>query len=312
MSQVFEAMVRVWRERAGRVNSLLLAAVVVTALAPAAASAAPPRITKGPTISGTAQVGQTLTAVDYAYSGGTATWIWWRCSGPRPTLDDCDEISGADKTSYEVVDADKDFVLRVVLTVSKGDDYRESVSPQTSTVTAAPAPPPEPTPTPTPAPTPAPSPDPDPPGSQGTPTTGSPAAITTSPQALDSGGVLGETVRPALMMAPTPLVRIRGVMTRNGVRLTLLTVRAPKGARITILCKGRSCPAKKWVNTAAVVRATKFQRALRAGTRLTIKVTKPGRIGKYTVIVIRKDKMPKRSDRCLYPGARRPVACPAS
>ena len=202
-------------------------------------------------------------------------------------------------------------MLRVVLFVSNRDGYRYSVSPQTAKVTAAPRAAADPRRRP-------PPPDahagsrPRPPSAPSTPTTGSPAPITTAPQGPGSGSVLGETVRPALMMAPTPLVRIRGVMTRNGVRLTLLTVRAPKGARITILCKGRGCPAKKWANTAAVVRATRFQRALRAGTRLTIKVTKAGRIGKYTVIVIRKHKMPKRSDRCLYPGARKPVACPAS
>ena len=114
------------------------------------------------------------------------------------------------------------------------------------------------------------------------------------------------------MMSPSALVRIRGVMTRNGVRITLLTVRAPKGARITLRCRGRSCPAKRWANTAAVVRVLRFERRLRAGTRLTVTVTKAGRIGKHTLIVIRKNKAPKRSDRCLYPGARKPVACPAS
>ena len=60
-----------------------------------------------------------------------------------------------------------------------------------------------------------------------------------------------------------------------------------------------------------MTRLVRFQRVLPGGTQLIITVTKPGRIGKHTTIAIRRGKAPTRRDRCLMPGARKPVACPA-
>jgi hypothetical protein len=112
------------------------------------------------------------------------------------------------------------------------------------------------------------------------------------------------------MMDPTPVVRIRGRLTRSGARITLLTVRAPRGARIAVRCLGSACPARRWARTASVTRVARFQHAFAAGTRLVISVTKPGRIGKHTTIVIRRGAAPMRRDRCLIPGARKPARCP--
>ena len=114
------------------------------------------------------------------------------------------------------------------------------------------------------------------------------------------------------MMDPAPIVRIRGYLTGSGARITLLTVRAPHGARIVVRCLGRGCPARRWAGIASVRRVVRFQRAFPAGTRLVISVTKPGRIGKHTTIVIRRGAAPTRRDRCLMPGARKPVRCPAA
>jgi hypothetical protein len=61
-----------------------------------------------------------------------------------------------------------------------------------------------------------------------------------------------------------------------------------------------------------VTRVARFERSLRAGTRLVITVVKDDRIGKHTVIVIRRGKAPLRTDRCLVPGQRRASACPAA
>ena len=113
------------------------------------------------------------------------------------------------------------------------------------------------------------------------------------------------------MMRPAPLVRIRGRLTRSGARITLLTVSAPRGARITVRCLGRGCPAQRIARTASVTRLVRFERALPGGTRLIVTVTKRGRIGKHTTIAIRRGEAPTRRDRCLMPGARKPVACPA-
>lgn len=309
MSQAMEAMIRLGRGRAGKVATLALAGVAAAAIAPAVASADPPRIQTPPHIEGTAQVGQTLRAEGAQYSGASSVvWRWWRCTGPQPDSDDCDTIDGADRTSYKLVDADRNKTIRVLLFVSNRDGWRYAVSGATSRVTSAPPPPtPTPSPTPNPSPTPTPSPAPQP----LTPST--PSTPSTPGTVPDTGGVLPETItRPARMMTPAPLVRIRGRMTSNGVRITLLTVRAPKGARIALTCKGSSCPAKKWGKIASLARVVKFERRLRAGTRLTIAITKAGRIGKFTTIKIRRGKAPKRTDRCIYPGARKPVACPGS
>ena len=48
----------------------------------------------------------------------------------------------------------------------------------------------------------------------------------------------------AALLEPTPRIRFVGVPTPNGAHLDLLTVVAPKGARVGIRCKGRHCPYK--------------------------------------------------------------------
>jgi hypothetical protein len=113
-------------------------------------------------------------------------------------------------------------------------------------------------------------------------------------------------------MRPFPVVRVRGRTTPRGANITLLTVTAPRGARIAIRCRGRDCPARRWARATAVTRIARFQRHLRAGTRLIVTVTKSGRIGKHTVLTIRRGAAPLRRDRCLLPGTNRPVRCPAA
>src|SRR5439155_23466388 len=103
-------------------------------------------------------------------------------------------------------------------------------------------------------------------------------------------------------MRPAPVVRIRGRLTANGARVTLLTVRAPKGVRVTIRCQGRSCPRARWsrvIGARGMMRVRAFERTLAAGTRLVISVTRAGYIGKRTVIVIRRGLAPRRADGCL-------------
>jgi hypothetical protein len=115
-------------------------------------------------------------------------------------------------------------------------------------------------------------------------------------------------------MRPHPVVRIRGRLTRRGARITLMTVHAPRGARIAVRCRGRGCPTRTWRHRTrkALTRVSMFPRTVRAGTRLVVTVAKDGRIGKHTVIVIRRGKAPLRYDRCLVPGASRPEACPSA
>jgi hypothetical protein len=139
--------------------------------------------------------------------------------------------------------------------------------------------------------------------------------------------VATETIRvavaPLTLMQPFPIVRIAGAETSTGVRLTTLTVQAPPGARVTVSCQGRGCPARSESRVAAsrvrnrvagTVRISfrRFERALRAGVILRIRVSKPGHIGKYTRFIVRHGLLPERLDTCLQPAGFKPMACPSS
>jgi large repetitive protein len=121
------------------------------------------------------------------------------------------------------------------------------------------------------------------------------------------------------LMQPFPIVRIAGSATRSGVKLRLLSVVAPAGARITVKCRGHGCPVKSQSRLAAVgkvgaspVEFRRFERSLGGGVILEIRVSKSGEIGKYTRFAVRRGKLPARLDRCLDPAGIRPMVCPSS
>jgi hypothetical protein len=53
----------------------------------------------------------------------------------------------------------------------------------------------------------------------------------------------------------------------------------------------------------------RYERVLRTGTPLEIRVTRPSFIDRYTRLVIREVRAPLGRDRCLTPLPSRPVAC---
>ncbi|MGH2846370.1 MAG: PKD domain-containing protein [Thermoleophilaceae bacterium] len=114
------------------------------------------------------------------------------------------------------------------------------------------------------------------------------------------------------LMSPFPVVRIAGRLTRKGARVRLLAIRAPVCSRVEVSCRGRSCPVKRASAYAGRkrLRFRRFQRRLRAGTVLTVRVSKNDLIGKFTRFRIRKGREPKRRDRCLRPGERGGSRCP--
>ena len=122
-------------------------------------------------------------------------------------------------------------------------------------------------------------------------------------------------VRPSALglLTPFPIVRLVGSAFQRGTRVDLLEVRGPRRALVTVRCAGRNCPAKRLRKTVGkrLVRFRALQRVLRAGTVLSVAVTKGKTIGKYTRWEIRSLKVPKRTDRCLWPGGRR-ARCPSS
>jgi hypothetical protein len=135
--------------------------------------------------------------------------------------------------------------------------------------------------------------------------------------------VLVPVVTPALtLMQPFPIVRIAGAETSYGAQIKLLTVQAPPGSKVTITCKGSGCKTKSEsrIATAAskgksgtlMLSFPRFERALRVGAVLQIRVSKVGEIGKFTSFTIRRHKLPVRTDACLNPTGQAPIACPTA
>lgn len=114
------------------------------------------------------------------------------------------------------------------------------------------------------------------------------------------------------LLTPFPIVRMRGAADKRGVRVTLLSVRAPATSTVSIYCTGPGCPRKRVVIKAgrALVRARQFERRLRNGTVLKIYVTKPGFVGKYTRFRLLRNRLPLRADRCVTRPGTRPRSCP--
>jgi hypothetical protein len=139
--------------------------------------------------------------------------------------------------------------------------------------------------------------------------------------------VVAETV-PVIAPAPTlmqpfPVVRIAGSESVSGVKIGLLTVQAPVGATVDVTCRGPGCPAKakdvvaasrkgKSTMGTALIAFRRFERSLRAGAILEIRISERGQIGKYTSFAVRRGKLPARVDTCLSPEGVEPVVCPSS
>jgi hypothetical protein len=235
-------------------------------------------------IQGIPQVGQRLDAVlsgEDADEWSGAGYEWQRCLGARKR---CRVIETPSVSSYTIVVSDLGHRIRVVA-VRDDDDDRVTSAP-TEVVTLAPIVVPVPVVPSAPIVVPA-------------PVTALPPVIVTDP-----------VPPPPRMMSPAPKVRISGRLTRRGAMIERLSVRAPRGVAISVRCRGDGCPRRTLARSAAVTRLRSFERHLRAGIRLEIRVTLPGFIGKHTVIGIRRGKSPWRRDRCLFPGSARPARCP--
>jgi hypothetical protein len=261
---------------------------------------APPLFTSPPAVQGDAVVGATLTGVA-VWTGEplpTVKYQWRRCPA---TGGSCDQIGDATAATYVVTSADLGFRLGVRITLKNKLDSINMQSVTTAVVVAmaTPAPTPTPTPTPTPAPSPSPKADPTP-----DPTPASASSFT------EPVAPIVDIKARAALLRPFPIVRIRGYFKPGGVRVTLLSVNAPSSARIAARCVGSGCPVRSVRVASAPARLRAFERFLPAGTVLQVRVTSPGRIGKYASFVIRAHSAPLRNDLCLMPGKSQPAACP--
>jgi hypothetical protein len=227
-----------------------------------------------PAIVGVAEVGRSLTALPgrWTPSGGIEfLYRWLRCKADRS---ECDAIPGADSRTYEVRLTDVGSRLRVRVTAI-ADAGASTVESDLTPVVPAP------------------------PGAQDfTQGSTSPANPDTSPTA-------------AALMRPFPRVRLKGFYTSAGAVLQLVTIKGPAGTRIRLVCRGRSCPfRRRTLRGNPRVRLRSLERFHPAGTRIEVRVTSAGLIGKFTRIIIRAGRPPARRDRCLMPGSARPVQCP--
>jgi hypothetical protein len=263
---------------------------------------APPRFTSPPAVQGDAVVGATLTAIA-VFTGEplpTAKYQWRRCPA---TGGSCDQIADATAATYVVTSADLGFRLGVRVTLKNKVDSITQQSVTTAVVVAASTsdPTPTPTPTPTPSPTPHPSPKPDP--------TPDPTPASANSFTEPVAPIVDIKAR-ATLLRPFPIVRIRGYFKSGGVRVTLLSVNAPRSSHVAARCVGKGCPVRSVSVASAPARLRAFERFLTAGTVLQVRVTSAGRIGKYVSFRIRAHSAPLRNDLCLMPGKTKPAACP--
>lgn len=125
----------------GAAATVVLLVVALTAIAgtglaaPSAAQANyAPTNSAAPTISGTPQVGQTLTASPGTWNSQTPptyTYQWQRCDSAG---NNCAAIPGATAQSYTVQSADVDKTLRVAVTATNASGSGSATSAQTAVV----------------------------------------------------------------------------------------------------------------------------------------------------------------------------------
>jgi hypothetical protein len=124
---------------------------------------------------------------------------------------------------------------------------------------------------------------------------------------------------PPSVLLPFPIIRMVAIVKASGANVKLLAVKTGAGAQSAVTCRGKRCPAR---TSRHVVPANRqgsvwvtfrsFKRFFPAGTVLEVRVTKPGKIGAYTRLAIRRHRLPSRLDSCLDSQGVSPIACPTS
>jgi hypothetical protein len=128
---------RAWRRRVA-VAIVVAGAFAVVAITASARIAGRPGNTSAPTISGTTQVGSTLTADNGVWTGSTPItyqYQWRRCG---PNGGSCANMPGQTSSTYAIVAADLHNTLRVQVTASNSSGSGSAVSIPTPRITNPP------------------------------------------------------------------------------------------------------------------------------------------------------------------------------
>lgn len=133
---------------AGLTAALVVAVTAFSGIGAAAPTAAQaeyaPKNTTPPSVTGTPQVGQVLTAQPGTWTSDTQptfTYQWQRCNTTGAA---CSDVSGATNQTYTVQSGDQGSTLRVRVTAKNTGGETQATSPQTSLIQGPAAPPPPP------------------------------------------------------------------------------------------------------------------------------------------------------------------------
>jgi PKD repeat protein len=125
------------------------------------------------------------------------------------------------------------------------------------------------------------------------------------------GSTPNPRAKPSLL-SPFPVVRIAGQVYPGRTVVSVLSVRAPRGALVRVRCSGPGCPkvVRRKRSKGAKLRFKTFERSLRPRAKLEVFVVAKGRVGKYTRFKVQRKRRPLRIDLCVVPGKSRPRPCP--
>ncbi|CAA9490649.1 MAG: CBM44 [uncultured Solirubrobacteraceae bacterium] len=139
-------------------------------------------------------------------------------------------------------------------------------------------------------------------------------AVAVTSRALEVTGkqaVQPVPTRTTKLLKPFPTIRVAGRLTRSGAVFRLVSVRAPRGSRVSWSCSSRRCGGSRRATSGRTMRLRALERSFRAGTVLEFRVTRSARVGKYTRIQVRRNRAPGRRDLCVRRASDRPIACPS-
>jgi hypothetical protein len=136
------------------------------------------------------------------------------------------------------------------------------------------------------------------------------------PRAVCNGTPVSEPPPPppTPWLDPFPFVALKSAPLGNRRAFQKVTVESmPAGARIDVTCRGGGCPFGHRRNVRAprgVIPGFGNKAALASGSHVTVRITKPHKVGLYVDFRAHGSSDPVRTEACLLPGSSTPHVCP--